>query len=228
MNNRDPFGIHYKSPRSPSGFVQSADYFASQVARNIQDQLHQTARTAHNAGRNLFQSPAPLSLGVTMTSAPNGSTSYDSSAPRPGRRATLMGEKMQDLSNIITGNSNEQVLPMYKDKPYNYAPSSRRKPLYRRPRILALIAATILLIFYFMGGSSSIPPPQGLPENVLEAMKGSRVGSTFSTFMKEANKPTSNWNDRRDRVRDAFRISWEAYEKNGWGASLTNLPIGSV
>lgn len=154
-----------------------------------------------------------------MSSAPNGSTSYDSSAPRPGRRATLLGEKVNDISNMITGNSNGAVLPMYKDKPYSYAPSSRRKPIYRRPRILAGFAAVLLFLLYIFGGSSRLPPPQGLPENVLEAMRGSRVGSTFGNFVKESNKPSSNWNDRRDRVRDAFKISWEAYEQNAWGQS---------
>ena len=128
-----------------------------------------------------------------------------------------MGEKMQDLSNVITGNSNGPELPMYKDKPYNYAPSARRRPLYKRPRVLAVVAAALLLVFYFMGGSSTLPPPPGLSENVLEVMKGSRVGSTFGNFVKETKKPSSNWNDRRDRVRDAFKISWDAYQQNAWG-----------
>ena len=155
-----------------------------------------------------------------MTSAPNGSTSYDTSAPRPGRRATLMGEKMNDISNIITGGNNEAELPMYKDKPYNYAPSSKRKPIYRRPRVLVLIALLLLIVFYFSGGSSSLPPPP-VSDNVLEAMRGSQLGKTFGNFMKESKKPTSNWSDRRDRVRDAFKISWEAYEQHGWGGYLT-------
>lgn len=45
MNTPDPFGIRQKSPRSPSAFVQSADYFASQVTKSVQSQLRETARS---------------------------------------------------------------------------------------------------------------------------------------------------------------------------------------
>ena len=215
MNNVDPSGLRTKLPRSPSAFVQSADYLVSQLANRAQENSRQIAHSAQSLGRS-FRRQVPLQAFPAM-SGPNGSTSFDTTSSRPGRRATLVGDKINDFGNMITGGEKDAELPMYKDKPYNYAPSQRRKPIYRRPRTFAVIAVVLLVIFYFSGGSSTIPPPP-IPENVREAWKATQLSKPFDNFLKDSKLPTTNWNDRRDRVRDAFKISWAAYEKHGWGA----------
>ncbi|KAL9050120.1 MAG: hypothetical protein Q9162_006826 [Coniocarpon cinnabarinum] len=145
-----------------------------------------------------------------------GPTTFDNATSRQGRRATLVGEKINDISNMITGTDKESELPMYKDKPYNYAPSQRRIPVYRRPRLIALLVFAVLCGLYFSGGSPTLRPPP-VPDNVREAWKASQLSKPFSNFLTDSKLPTTNWNDRRDRVRDAFKISWAAYEQHGWG-----------
>ena len=34
---------------------------------------------------------------------------------------------------------------------------------------------------------------------------------------------SSDWTARREKVRDAFIVSWEGYEKNAWGRSYSRL-----
>ena len=216
MNTPDPFGIRSKSSRSSLQFIQAADYFASQAAKGVQHQLRQSVRSAQIPGRSLGVTLPLHTAPTSAMSGANGSTSYDGSNSRPGRRATLMGEKMNDFSNMLAGSDKDQELPMYKDKPYNYAPSQRRKPYYRRPRILALAVVLLLLIFYFLGGSSTLPPAP-VPENVREAWKSSQLSKPFDNFLKDSRLPTANWEDRRERVKDAFKITWSAYEQHGWG-----------
>lgn len=37
------------------------------------------------------------------------------------------------------------------------------------------------------------------------------------SFFKGKEDPGTDWLGRRERVKEAFTISWDAYEKHGWG-----------
>lgn len=97
--------------------------------------------------------------------------------------------------NKVTGN--EKGLPMYKDKPTGktHAYGVRgRKGFMRSRKGVGLVALLVFGVLYWFGWSS---PPAG-------AGRGAR-------------KNGGVWDKRQDAVRDAFLLSWKAYEKNAWG-----------
>lgn len=86
---------------------------------------------------------------------------------------------------------------MYKDKPYNHASSNRRSPLWKRQRVPLTILG-ILTALYLLGGYGAVKSL---------ASRSFGVGGV------------SKWEDRQERVREAFKVSWRAYEEHAWGES---------
>jgi len=114
----------------------------------------------------------------------------------------------------VTGN--EKSLPMYKDKPsgksYGYGVKSR-KSFVRSRRGLALFALAVIGILYWFGGSSTQDA----------AGKASEAGKTWTSLVGAGNGGTTSnvdWEKRREAVKDAFVVSWKAYEEHGWGERL--------
>lgn len=95
---------------------------------------------------------------------------------------------------------------MYKDKPYAYPGSGRRGPWFKSKRILAAILLSFTALFYWLSSSSSTDP---LKVASPKASSGSWFGSSSSKVI--------DWNARKERVRDAFKLSWHDYEHHGWG-----------
>jgi hypothetical protein len=98
-----------------------------------------------------------------------------------------------------------QKLPMYKDKPYTYGARRPRK-LYRRKRVLFGGLLVVLLVIYWLGifGSGS-----GIS---LEERKKSALG-----WLKKGDGTVVDWDARRERVKQAFVLSWDGYEQYAWG-----------
>ncbi|CAD0087051.1 unnamed protein product [Aureobasidium mustum] len=120
--------------------------------------------------------------------------------PRTGPDAGRSRFQSQDASTASAGvaekiggmfGDRRPSLPMYKDKPF--ATSSQRLPWFRRKRVLAALLVAFTTAFYWMGMFSASTP----------------------TLLKP--KKPANWEERRDQVRDAFKLSWSAYEQHGWG-----------
>ncbi|KAG9996770.1 endoplasmic reticulum mannosyl-oligosaccharide 1,2-alpha-mannosidase, partial [Aureobasidium melanogenum] len=120
--------------------------------------------------------------------------------PRTGPDSGRSRFQSQDASTASAGvaekiggmfGDRRPSLPMYKDKPF--ASSSRRLPWFRRKRILAALLVAFTTAFYWMGMFSASTP------RVLKSKK------------------PANWEQRREQVRDAFKLSWSAYEQHGWG-----------
>ncbi|KAI4133467.1 MAG: hypothetical protein LQ338_000203 [Usnochroma carphineum] len=98
-------------------------------------------------------------------------------------------------------------LPMYKDKPYNYA-SSGRKPSYRKWRFTLGVLLLLVVLLYWVGMFSS---PSKAKAKVKDTGKG-----TWSWLNKPAPGKV-DWNERRERVKEAFTLTWDGYEKYAWG-----------
>jgi len=97
-------------------------------------------------------------------------------------------------------------LPMYKDKPYSYASSRRQQPSWKRKRNIGIAGFVVLIIFYltgYFGGDS-----EGIE-------KSKESWSWLQTSEKDG--PKVDWLDRRERVKEAFTLSWDAYERYAWG-----------
>ena len=114
-----------------------------------------------------------------------------------------------------------RTLPMYKDKPY-FAPRPtgprrhQRKVAYGAGGFLVLI-----LLWFFMGGFGG-QDTFGLKNS--EAGRGvnlwnwmQSVGNSQSEGGTGQKSKSIDWEDRREKVRDAFIVSWDGYAKHGWG-----------
>lgn len=114
---------------------------------------------------------------------------------------------VNDLLDAATGNRSRQSLPMYKDKPYGYPASHRARPLYRRKRVLGLLLFILLTFLYYRGWFDQHK------ERVTQPLHGwaGWVGKD------EKSRGRVDWLSRRERVVEAFELSWDAYERYAWG-----------
>lgn len=122
-------------------------------------------------------------------------------------------------SNGSTGNGiggkldnffEKKELPMYKDKPYNYASSKRRTQSTQRQRVLAGAVVTLLALLYWFGFFSKAP------ENRQTKGKGEGSWSWLG-----GSGSSVNWDSRREAVKEAFLLSWDGYAKYAWGKPPT-------
>lgn len=104
----------------------------------------------------------------------------------------------------------KRQLPMYKDKPYNYSASRKNTGWYQRKRIFVVAILGILGLAYWFGIFSSVA-------NV--APVGSS-GPTSWTWGSASGSSKVNWDDRRQKVKEAFMLSWDGYEKHAWGTCV--------
>lgn len=111
---------------------------------------------------------------------------------------------------------------MYKDKPY-FAPR-RTGPGRRRRNILyGGVCAILLVLLWYYTGASEVVNRVGLKRP--DSAKGTDLWSWMQSFgvtesEKEetgGKKKSVDWGARRDKVRDAFIVSWDGYEKHAWG-----------
>ena len=102
----------------------------------------------------------------------------------------------------------KRELPMYKDKPYNYAGSRKNKPIYRRRRVVAGAALGLIALLYWAGILSSSAAPTK-----------SKGASKSSWGWLGGQEPVVDWDERREMVKDAFILSWDGYEQYAWGMS---------
>lgn len=102
----------------------------------------------------------------------------------------------------------KRELPMYKDKPYSYSASTRNPPLYRRWRVIGGGLLVLLGLAYWTGffspGSTKAKPKS--------------AGKTSWSFLSRPDVSV-DWDSRREKVREAFILSWDGYEQYAWGMS---------
>jgi len=104
---------------------------------------------------------------------------------------------------------NRDALPMYKDKPYGYPASQRARPVYRRKRTIGLL---FLLVVGFMWYFGALAGHQ-------EMVRGKVGGWGWLQNDKGKAKSKADWMRRRERVVEAFELSWDAYQRYAWGES---------
>lgn len=112
--------------------------------------------------------------------------------------------------------SNSRDLPIYKDKPY-FKPR-RTGPDRTKARVIyimfAVFVTTMLYVFWGGWGPSvaDIGPSGNVGEDLWKWMQTLDEEDTTSASSKYVD-----WAERRERVRDAFIVSWDSYETYGWG-----------
>ena len=102
---------------------------------------------------------------------------------------------------------NRGSLPMYKDKPYAYAPSGRSRPLLRRKRVCGLFLLVVLGMVWWTGLFAEHKEKAKL-----------KLGQ-WGWVKTDAGKAKGgkDWLRRRERVVEAMQLSWGAYERYAWG-----------
>ncbi|GFP58020.1 mannosyl-oligosaccharide 1,2-alpha-mannosidase [Trichoderma asperellum] len=178
---RDPFGIHNKNVFKATAF---------RAAQNIKD-------AAAQAGANALEMSFSIPKNVPNFGDPTRALEDRAWAAlsRRGGGGVLNGSMFEKSDS----------LPMYKDKPYGYAPSMRLRPWWRRKKVLGIITAAVVFFLYLTGFFSGHP----------KAKKTS--ASALSWLGLSQDKDQVDWDERRKHVVDAFEVSWDAYERYGWG-----------
>lgn len=114
------------------------------------------------------------------------------------------------LGNGITGRLDEyfdkKELPMYKDKPYNYASSTRKTSTISNPRVIALSVASFLIFLYWLGVFSS---------KSADTTSYPKPKASWSWF--GGSGKSKDWEARRNAVKEAFILSWDGYDRYAWG-----------
>ncbi|KAF2749309.1 glycoside hydrolase family 47 protein [Sporormia fimetaria CBS 119925] len=104
----------------------------------------------------------------------------------------------------------EKGLPMYKDKPAYYGSSRVAKGLFRKKRGIAVLALSVFGLLYWLGWSGS-----GDAAGDKLAQKGKSAG--WGRIIGGSRVQQVDWGQRQEAVKDAFLLSWKAYEQHGWG-----------
>ncbi|KAJ4984486.1 Mannosyl-oligosaccharide 1,2-alpha-mannosidase 2 [Stagonosporopsis vannaccii] len=111
----------------------------------------------------------------------------------------------ENVWNKVTGN--EKGLPMYKDKPTGYGyGGGRKRGFVKSKKGLVTIALLVLGLVWWL----LVPGSNQTPAAKLGSGRGWFGGSA-------ASKKDAVWEERRQAVKDAFLLSWNAYEEHGWG-----------
>lgn len=106
-------------------------------------------------------------------------------------------------SSFTRFGNTQQSLPMYKDKPYAYPPSQRSRALWRRKRVVGLVFFLLALLYYFGAFSSNHDAHAQTP--------------SWSWLKSSDPDRGADWSQRRERVVEAFELSWDNYHRYAWG-----------
>lgn len=129
-----------------------------------------------------------------------GSSGVTARTARGGTGGGIIGEGLDKFGDFL--NPNRGTLPLYKDKPYGYPPSSRSQPFYRRKRYMAWFLILVLAVAYWFGMFGQ--------EARIPSLKS-------ATWLKAEGSGKVDWLERRERVVEAFELSWDSYKRYGWG-----------
>lgn len=167
---------------------------ASRAAQNIRE-------TASRVGANALD----MSFNIPRN-VPNFADSSRDLEDHAWASIRGTGAKVQSRVN---GLFDQESLPMYKDKPYSHMPSYKNRPLWRKKRFLGTVALGIVFVLYLCG---------------LLPGSGSKSRSSKSAWPWASLADNVDWDERRQRVVEAFEVSWDAYEQYAWGRLAVDCP----
>ena len=128
-----------------------------------------------------------------------------------GQPRSLNGHTNGGLGSKLEHLMDKKELPMYKDKPYNYAGSRKYTPFYRQERFISGAILIVIGLAYWYGIFS--------PSVV--NLKTKDINESAWNWLSSPTTSTSvDWDDRREKVKEAFVLSWDGYEQYAWGTLL--------
>lgn len=209
MNTRDPFNIR----RSPG--LKILQGTARLAATSVTHKVLEAGQSAYESSKQaVLEEMATFSIPKNVPSFTNPQRELENrswgSSGVTARSANSTGGSMLNGVQDRVGNYFEKNkdLPMYKDKPYA---SSRRAPaFYKRTRIQGAFLAFVVLVLYFLGVFG-------------DGEQTSKSKGDWS-FLSRLDEPETSsgvdWLERREKVKEAFTLSWDAYKRYGWGACI--------
>lgn len=117
------------------------------------------------------------------------------------------------LNNFFGGGRD---LPMYKDKPY-FQPR-RTAPSRAGKRILYIFFGLFAIAFLYVFWGTWRSPRTIVSAGGTEEDLWKWVQNLDAEESKTSKK--IDWEDRRRKVKDVFVVSWDNYEKYGWGRCI--------
>ncbi|KAI9826517.1 MAG: mannosyl-oligosaccharide alpha-1,2-mannosidase [Phylliscum demangeonii] len=126
-----------------------------------------------------------------------------------GRSTTGSGRGIAGFGSFLDKNE----LPMYKDKPYGYATSTRLHHWWRRKRVVVTGVIALVGLLYWLGVQARSWDAQANGEGRLQ---GAGSSGGFG-WLRRGSGSTTDWDERRERVKKAFVSSWDAYDRHAWG-----------
>jgi hypothetical protein len=209
MNVRDPFNLR----RSPALTILRGT--ATLAAANLTQKVLQTGTEALESAKQAVEDMSTFSIPKNVPSFTNpqrelenrvwGSSGVTARSANTHHAAGFGG--VQDrLGGYFEKNRD---LPMYKDKPFSYASSRRRKPLWKSKKLFALLGLVMMAVLYFLGVWGDEATTGKAKEKVKDSwawlQKPEKAGAKI------------DWLSRRERVVEAFTLSWDAYDRYAWG-----------
>lgn len=193
---RDPFNIHSKGPSAVSILRTTA----TRAAIGITEKAVEVGINAIEQGKKTAEEMA-FQLPKNVPSFSN---------PQRALEDQHWGSGTSSISSRF-GAKGSQSLPMYKDKPYSYPPSQRSRAAWRRKRVVGVFFFVFALLYY-LGAFSSNHDTK------------SRRPSWSWLKSSESEKKNVDWSKRRERVAEAFELSWDAYHRYAWGKATSRVP----
>lgn len=210
MNNRDPFDL-----RRTSG--PAHNLLQSRQPRAGDRDLKTPTRVFEGGSEPCDES---AEAAVAMSSyAPNFQNGAIHRNPEvwqssQSRYPSNSHSNMNGISEKVAGffgDDRKDALPMYKDKPYGY-PGRRKNKWYRQKRTVAIALTSLALISWWFGILSPLSYFTSDEESA-PASKEKNKSSWFSGGKVSA----AEWESRAGKVKDAFKLSFNGYEKHAWG-----------
>lgn len=187
---RDPFNIHKKG--SAVSILRTT---ATRAAIGITEKAVEAGITVLEQGRKTAEEMSfQMPKNVPSFSNPQRSLEDQHWGTGTSSVSSRFGAKAQSL-------------PMYKDKPYSYPPSQRSRAIWRRKRVAGVALLVLTLLYWFGAFSSNHDTETQKP--AWGWLKGS----------EKENEKKVDWSTRRERVVEAFELSWDAYHRYAWGKS---------
>lgn len=231
-HSRDPFNIRRTSPASAlfrnnasasSQAVNTAGYYVETAQERASQPIaaFDDSSTMSSYGIGLPNGGSAAATNVDTWQSSGRSRFTQNSQEEPG-----LGEKM---SNMFSGGRRES-LPMYKDKPYDYPRGKgimrRLPPWARRKRVFGPALVGLAIISWWFGILSPLSYFSGASKNAAASVTKPKPKSKWNFPLGSLNQEV-DWQDRAERVKEAFRISFSGYEKYGWGMSRVYARRGS-
>lgn len=225
MNNRDPFSLRRNTPafsllhtsaaslgKKAVQVSQQAAAAGAQVVETSKILVEGTLAGSEDKKSNM-SAYAPAQTGSTQRHYDSWQSSGQSRFDTNGHADGGVREKINDMFS----GDRRSSLPMYKDKPYQYPGSRRKVPWFRQKRVIALILTSLAGLSWWFG---ILSPLSYATSSGQAAPKKSK--SAWSLF--GSGSGVVDWDERAERVKDAFKVSFSDYEKHAWGMCRVWLP----